>query len=220
MGLRFVAEIWFVYAFQNHFNDFLHEFVIPRLNAQRTFFIAVLLCNILPSCRFRLACFDSFDHHVIINILQRRIDDEAFIQLIWKFLKAGYMEQWAYNRTYSGVPQGSGVSPILACFFQKLFNVRFDCFGILFAPNDTNQKIICISRVLTAIKIKINENGKERFVALHRGKLVNQSDIEILARYNAEVRGLYNYYSIANDAFTALGSLHFSIYCLFQCLVS
>ena len=35
-----------------------------------------------------------------------------------------------------------------------------------------------------AMKIKINENGKERFVALHRGKLVNQSDIEILARYN------------------------------------
>ena len=52
-----------------------------------------------------------------------------------------------------------------------------------------------------AMKIKINENGKERFVALHRGKLVNQSDIEILARYNAEVRGLYNYYSIANDSF-------------------
>ena len=50
-------------------------------------------------------------------------------------------------------------------------------------------------------KIKINENGKERFVALHRGKLVNQSDIEILARYNAEVRGLYNYYAIANDSF-------------------
>ena len=50
-------------------------------------------------------------------------------------------------------------------------------------------------------KSRINENGKERFVALHRGKLVNQSDIEILARYNAEVRGLYNYYAIANDSF-------------------
>ena len=24
------------------------------------------------------------------------------------------MEQWTYNRTYSGVPQGSGVSPVLA----------------------------------------------------------------------------------------------------------
>ena len=60
------------------------------------------------------ACFDSFDHHVIIDLLKKRIDDEAFIQLIWKFLKAGYMEQWTFNRTYSGVPQGSGVSPVLA----------------------------------------------------------------------------------------------------------
>lgn len=34
-----------------------------------------------------------------------------------------------------------------------------------------------------------------------QGKLVNQSDIKILARYNAKVRGLYNYYSIANDKF-------------------
>lgn len=60
------------------------------------------------------ACFDSFDHHVVIDLLRKRIDDEAFIQLTWKFLKAGYMEQWTFNRTYSGVPQGSGVSPVLA----------------------------------------------------------------------------------------------------------
>ena len=71
-----------------------------------------------------------------------------------------------------------------------------------------------------AIKIKINENGKERFVALHRGKLVNQSDIEILARYNAEVRGLYNYYSIANDAFKIgrfANVMKYSMYKTFAC---
>lgn len=60
------------------------------------------------------ACFDCFDHHVLINILRRRIKDEHFIALMWKMLKAGYMEQWTYHRTYSGTPQGSGVSPILA----------------------------------------------------------------------------------------------------------
>ena len=50
------------------------------------------------------ACFDSFDHHVVIDLLRKRIDDEAFIQLIWKFLKAGYMY---VHRTYNGkrVPQ-------------------------------------------------------------------------------------------------------------------
>ena len=60
------------------------------------------------------ACFDSFDHHVLIDILRRRIKDEHFIALMWKMLKAGYMEQWTYHHTYSGTPQGSGVSPILA----------------------------------------------------------------------------------------------------------
>lgn len=60
------------------------------------------------------ACFDSFDHHITINVLKKRIDDEAFISLMWKFLRAGYMEQWIYHTTYSGSPQGSGMSPILS----------------------------------------------------------------------------------------------------------
>ena len=38
------------------------------------------------------ACFDNFDHHILVELLRKRIADEAFISLIWKFLKAGYME--------------------------------------------------------------------------------------------------------------------------------
>lgn len=49
-----------------------------------------------------------------------------------------------------------------------------------------------------AMKIVLNDNGKERYKALHRGKLINKSDIEILSAYNAEIRGLYNFYSRAN----------------------
>ncbi len=60
------------------------------------------------------ACFDHFDHHVLVGLMRKRIADEAFIGLIWKFLKAGYMEQWQMHCTYSGVPQGSGISPICA----------------------------------------------------------------------------------------------------------
>ena len=55
------------------------------------------------------ACFDSFDHHIMVDILRARISDEYFLALIWKFLRAGYMEQWQYHKTYSGTPQGSGV---------------------------------------------------------------------------------------------------------------
>ncbi len=64
-------------------------------------------------------CFDNFDHHVLIGLLRKRIEDEKFIQLMWKMLKAGYMEQWEYHNSFSGTPQGSGVSPILANIYMS-----------------------------------------------------------------------------------------------------
>ncbi len=319
------------------------------------------------------ACFDSFDHQIVIKLLRKRIDDEAFIQLIWKFLKAGYMEQWTFGRTYSGVPQGSGVSPVLCNVYlneldryMKKYAMEFNTkaqkkrFATAYRrsvdrtykyrkkgkeiwetltpeerkirsrtlkklereeksitptiPKDADYKRIQYTRYADdfligvigskqdaekvkqdvktflwetlklemsdaktkvthtgdrarflgyditvsrsqnlkkkadgrvqrcqtgvvkllvprekwvgklieyrAMKIKINENGKERFVALHRGKLVNQRDIEILARYNAEVRGLYNYYSIANDSFKIgrfANVMKYSMYKTFAC---
>lgn len=59
-------------------------------------------------------CFDNIDHRVLANVINAKIKDARLIQLIWKFLKAGYMEDWQYHATYSGCPQGGIVSPILA----------------------------------------------------------------------------------------------------------
>lgn len=64
-------------------------------------------------------CFDNIDHHILITTVRRRIADESFIELLWKFLRAGYLENWEYNATYSGAPQGSGVSPILANIYMS-----------------------------------------------------------------------------------------------------
>jgi group II intron reverse transcriptase/maturase len=58
--------------------------------------------------------FDNIDHHTLINILRKRIDDERFIDLIWKFLRAGYVEDWTFHKTFSGTPQGGIISPILS----------------------------------------------------------------------------------------------------------
>lgn len=58
--------------------------------------------------------FDNIDHQIMIGILRKRINDDKFIRLIWKFLKAGYLEGWTYHRSYSGTPQGGILSPILS----------------------------------------------------------------------------------------------------------
>ena len=36
--------------------------------------------------------FDNINHDVLIGILKERIADDRFIRLMWKFLKAGYIE--------------------------------------------------------------------------------------------------------------------------------
>ncbi len=59
-------------------------------------------------------CFDHIDHHTLINIIHSKIKDARLIKLIWKMLKAGYLENWVYHKTYSGCPQGGIISPILS----------------------------------------------------------------------------------------------------------
>lgn len=300
------------------------------------------------------ACFDSFDHHVLINILRRRIKDEHFIALMWKMLKAGYMEQWTYRHTYSGTPQGSGVSPILANIYMseldnylgkyqeqfkagigkrkvskeygrarrqyvrkkeelKLlqtheavaafkdaqknllntpyyvqadpeykslhFNRYADDFivGIIGSRKDAEKiktdirdflantlkltlsdektKITHSSELIDylgyqftvrrcrdakrdesgvlrrmwygkvalyvphskwvqklkeyqAFKIVAGKDGKERWKPLHRGKLMHKDEIAIVSQFNAEIRGLYNFYSMAENV-SVLNNFHF-----------
>ena len=43
-------------------------------------------------------------------------------------------------------------------------------------------------------------NANEDWKAIHRGELINKPDIEILSKYNSEIRGLYNYYALACNA--------------------
>jgi len=59
-------------------------------------------------------CFDNIDHEVLMAILARDIQDGRLLNLLRMGLEAGYLEDWQYNRTYSGTPQGGVLSPLLA----------------------------------------------------------------------------------------------------------
>ena len=59
-------------------------------------------------------CFDNIDHKVLLEILGENIQDNRFLRLVSNLLRAGYLEDWKFNATPSGTPQGGVVSPILA----------------------------------------------------------------------------------------------------------
>jgi group II intron reverse transcriptase/maturase len=66
-------------------------------------------------------CFGSLDHQVMITILAEKIHDGRFLRLIRNMVRAGYLEDWKWNATLSGAPQGGVVSPILSnIYLHKL----------------------------------------------------------------------------------------------------
>jgi Reverse transcriptase (RNA-dependent DNA polymerase)/Type II intron maturase len=61
------------------------------------------------------------DHEIMAGILAEKIHDQRFLRLIRHMLKAGYLEDWEYRDTLSGVPQGGPVSPVLSnIYLDKL----------------------------------------------------------------------------------------------------
>ncbi|MBT2582418.1 reverse transcriptase/maturase family protein [Planococcus sp. ISL-109] len=103
--------------------------------------------------------FDNIDHHILISILRKRIRDEKLINLIWKFLRAGYVEDWVFHKTYSGAPQGGIISPLLSNIYlneldkyveqyiehynkgkKRIHNIRYHNLASKIAKRKSNNK--------------------------------------------------------------------------------
>jgi group II intron reverse transcriptase/maturase len=67
-------------------------------------------------------CFGSLEHTILLTILAEHIHDERFLRLIKGLLQAGYLEEWRYNATLSGAPQGGIISPILSNIYLDQFD--------------------------------------------------------------------------------------------------
>lgn len=84
--------------------------------------------------------FDNIEHHTLVGILRRKIADENFIELIWKFLRAGYLDEWKFHNTYSGAPQGGIISPILSNIYLNELDVYMESFKNSFNQGKRRKK--------------------------------------------------------------------------------
>lgn len=58
--------------------------------------------------------FDTVHHRLLMNAVRKRIADKRFLTLLWKFIKAGHVDQGLFRASSEGVPQGGVISPILS----------------------------------------------------------------------------------------------------------
>jgi group II intron reverse transcriptase/maturase len=119
--------------------------------------------------------FDRIDHAKLIELLERRIDDQAFLRLIRKWLKAGILEpDGTVHHPEEGSPQGGSVSPILAniylhyaldVWFEE--TVRARCRGAVYLCRYADDFVCAFEREADAERFykalpkRLNEFGLE-----------------------------------------------------------
>jgi group II intron reverse transcriptase/maturase len=93
-------------------------------------------------------CFDRLDSRVMLETLGEKIHDNRLLRLVGQMLAAGYLEDWVWNATLSGVPQGGVLSPCLS----NIYLDRLDKFvetvllpeytrGVLRSPNPEYNRV-------------------------------------------------------------------------------
>ena len=78
--------------------------------------------------------FDTVHHRLLMKGIRKRIADQRFLALLWKFIKAGCVDRDLFRTSSEGVPQGGVISPLLS-------NIMLHEFDAWMERNYLNKKV-------------------------------------------------------------------------------
>lgn len=120
--------------------------------------------------------FDNIPHKKLMKVLNKVIADGTVLDLIWSWLKCGYMEEGKYYNTKAGQPQGGVISPLLANIYlneldwelhkAKIYFVRYADDFLLFS--ETEEEVTRAGNIANSV---IESLGLE--VAMNKTKVVD-----------------------------------------------
>ncbi len=144
-------------------------------------------------------CFDNIEHEVLISLLEKKIKDSKFINIIRIFLKAGYMENMVYNATISGTPQGGIVSPILANIYLHELDRKVGELKMEFdrpAPRNKTVEYSRLAKRRQTLQKKIEKaSGEERKALMVEYRQVCQQKLHTPARLPEDKKLVYCRYA-------------------------
>jgi len=158
------------------------------LGAQRV--LQIILWNLETGYNHIYDCdirgfFDNIPHKKLMKVLTKYIADGTTLDMIWKWLKAGYMEDKIQYETTSGTPQGGVISPLLANAYLNELDWELEKEGIRFVRYADDFLLFAkseeeIKRAGTIANRVIEELGLE--VAMEKTKFVdfNKDDFDFL----------------------------------------
>ena len=103
--------------------------------------------------------FDNIPHKKLMKVLNKVVADGTVLDLIWSWLRSGYMEEGKYYNTKSGTPQGGVISPLLANIYlneldwelhkAKIHFVRYADDFLLFC--ETEEEVTRAGKIAKAV---------------------------------------------------------------------
>ena len=121
--------------------------------------------------------FDNIDHHILAELLTKRIKDKNILDLYWKLVRAGYVNDGKFTKSHLGVPQGGIISPLLS----NIYLHEFDLF--------MQEMINKLSKPGRVSKANPKYNSlKRKITKLTKDEVLNLEERKGLAELTVELR--------------------------------
>jgi RNA-directed DNA polymerase len=112
--------------------------------------------------------FDNLDKSWLIKFVEYRIADPRMLRLIQKWLKAGVLESGEWSETETGIPQGSGISPLLANIY---LHYAFDLWMNVWRKKHARGDVIAVRYADDIVLGFQSQTEAERFRSDFRERL-------------------------------------------------
>lgn len=161
--------------------------------------------------------YDNVNHHTLIDLISSKIVDSRLISLIWKLLRAGYIENTQLNIPELGTPQGSIVSPLLANIYLHELDKFMDTLIVKGKGKKRLKKRTPFSKQIRSEiqiqkrKVDNMKKGQDRDVEVKVLKSLKMKNI--LGRTYVDPENRLFYHRYADDFIIGIaGSLKFTEY--------
>ena len=110
--------------------------------------------------------FDNIPHKKLMKVLNKYVADGTVLDMIWKWLKAGYMEDNIRHEQFSGTQQGGVISPLLANIYLNELDWELDKAKLEFVRYADDSIVMCqtkedLERAKEVVHRVIRELGLE-----------------------------------------------------------
>lgn len=110
--------------------------------------------------------FDNIPHKKLMKVLNKYISDGTVLDLIWRWLKSGYMEDEIRYESKAGTMQGGVISPLLANIYLNELDWELDKANLEFVRYADDSIVMCktpeeLKRAKQVVKAVLDKLGLE-----------------------------------------------------------